>query len=177
MGWKIMAREANWRCCAMESATSLSAAILSASVMSVVVVSGGISLRGSLEMDLSSSTDVMVAREDGWSGGRVREDEGSRRGVEMFEFRVEGGRTRFARRKEKNAINQILSFKVAQGIVYTKCSPEKKYRLQKKISRLGKRGKKAEMSSLLLKEKDRQKLQCTLPNTFHFRSRRKEVIH
>lgn len=52
----------------------------------------------------SSAFEVIVAREDGSSGGRVCEDEGSRRGVEVFEFSVEGGRTRFARRKEKNAV-------------------------------------------------------------------------
>jgi hypothetical protein len=51
----------------------------------------------------SSALEVMVAREEGPSGGRVCDDEGSRRGVEVVEFSVEGGRTRFARRKEKNA--------------------------------------------------------------------------
>lgn len=71
MGWKITAREANWRCCAIESATSFRAAILSASVVRAVVARGGMSSRGLLERELSSSTDVMVARDEGWSGGRV----------------------------------------------------------------------------------------------------------
>jgi len=38
---------------------------------------------------------------EGPSGGRVCEDKGSRRGVEVAEFR--GGRTRFERRKENKA--------------------------------------------------------------------------
>jgi hypothetical protein len=50
--------------------------------------------------------DVIVAREDGKSGGRVCEDDGSRRGVEVFEFSVEDGKTRFARKKLKNAIGR-----------------------------------------------------------------------
>jgi hypothetical protein len=37
-------------------------------------------------------------------GGRVWEEEASRRGVEEVEFRGVGGRTRFARRKVKNAV-------------------------------------------------------------------------
>jgi len=45
--------------------------------------------------------EVIVAREDRKSGGRVCGEEGSRRGVEVFEFSVEGGRTRFARKKLK----------------------------------------------------------------------------
>jgi hypothetical protein len=47
--------------------------------------------------------EVIVAREDGKRGGRVCEEEGSRRGVDVFEFSVEGGRTRFARKKVKKA--------------------------------------------------------------------------
>jgi hypothetical protein len=46
----------------------------------------------------------MVAREEGWRGSRVCEEDGSRRGVELVESAVEGGRTRFARRKVKNAV-------------------------------------------------------------------------
>ena len=103
IGWKMMAREANWRCCAIESATSLRAATLSASEVRVVVVRGGTSTRG-LEVTVSSSAwDVIVAREEGCNGGSVPEDDGSRRGVDVFEFSVDGGRTRFARRKEKKA--------------------------------------------------------------------------
>ncbi len=55
------------------------------------------------EATSSSALEVMVAREEGESGGRVWEEEGSRSGVEVFELKVEG-RTRFARRKEKNAV-------------------------------------------------------------------------
>jgi hypothetical protein len=50
----------------------------------------------------------MVARDDGVRGGRVCEEEGSSRGVEVVEFKVEGGRTRFARRKVKNAVQGRL---------------------------------------------------------------------
>lgn len=71
IGWKITAREANWRCCAMESAMSLRAATLSASEVRVVVVRGGMSLRGLEVRVVSSSTDVIVASDEGWSGGRV----------------------------------------------------------------------------------------------------------
>lgn len=104
MGWKITAREANWRCCAIESATSLRAATLSASEVRVVVVRGGTSARGLEAREVSSSAlEVMVASEEGCNGGSVPEDDGSRRGVDVVEFSVEGARTRFARRKEKKA--------------------------------------------------------------------------
>ena len=46
-----------------------------------------------------------MAREEGPRGGRVWEEEGSRRGVDVVEFWVEGGRTRLARRKVKNAVS------------------------------------------------------------------------
>jgi hypothetical protein len=46
----------------------------------------------------------MVASDEGCSGGSVPDEEGSRRGVDIFEFKVEGGRTRFARRNEKKAV-------------------------------------------------------------------------
>jgi hypothetical protein len=60
--------------------------------------------------------EVIVAREDGKSGGRVCEEEGSRRGVEVFEFSVEGGRTRFARKKLKKAEGrQKLAVKAQPG--------------------------------------------------------------
>lgn len=87
----------------MESATSLRAAILSDSEVRMVVVRGGMSARGSLVWAMESSADVMVASEEGCSGGRVPGEEGSRRGVDVFEFSVDGGRTRFARRNEKKA--------------------------------------------------------------------------
>ena len=102
-GWKMRARDANWRCWAIESATSFRAAILSGSLVRTLVVRGGISSRGLLGAEVGSEMDVMVAREEGVSGGRVWEDDGSRRGVEVFEFKVDGGSTRFARRKEKKA--------------------------------------------------------------------------
>jgi hypothetical protein len=82
---------------------SLRAAILSSSEGKVVVVRGGMSARGSLVWVRSESADVMVASEEGCSGGSVPDDDGSRRGVEEVEFSVEGGRTRFARRNEKKA--------------------------------------------------------------------------
>jgi hypothetical protein len=45
----------------------------------------------------------MVASEEGSKGGSVWEEEGSRRGVEVLEFKVDCGKTKFARRKEKKA--------------------------------------------------------------------------
>lgn len=87
----------------MESATSLRAAILSSSEVRIVVVRGGTSARGSLLCVRSESAEVMVASEEGCNGGRVPDEDGSRRGVEVVEFSVEGGRTRFARRNEKKA--------------------------------------------------------------------------
>jgi len=104
-GWNITAREAYWRCCATESAISFRAAILSDSLVKVVVVRGGMSARGSAGGGRSSAVDIVARLEVGKeSGGRVCEDEASRRGVEEVEFRVEVGRTRFARRKVKNAV-------------------------------------------------------------------------
>ena len=61
------------------------------------------SARGLVVCVMVSSADVMVASDEGCRGGSVPDEEGSRRGVELVELRVEGGRTRFARRKEKNA--------------------------------------------------------------------------
>lgn len=69
-----------------------------------MVVSSGTPSRGLGGRRTSeSSAEDMVARLEGPSGGRVCEEKGSRSGVDMVEFRVEGGRTRFARRKKKNA--------------------------------------------------------------------------
>lgn len=67
-------------------------------------MSSGTPSRGLGGRMISSSAEDMVARVEGPSGGRVCEDEGSRRGVEVVEFKVEEGRTRFARRKEKKAM-------------------------------------------------------------------------
>jgi hypothetical protein len=65
---------------------------------------GGIPSRGSgVGTTSSSALEVIVAREERVSGGRVCEEEGSRSGVEVFEFSVEGSKTRFARRNEKKA--------------------------------------------------------------------------
>lgn len=104
-GWKIRAREASWRCWAMESAISFRAAILLGDWVRGCVLRSGRSGSGSgLEVrGASSEMDVMVARVVGWSGGSVPDEEGSRKGVDVFEFSVEGGRTRFARRKKKKA--------------------------------------------------------------------------
>ena len=100
-----MARDAYWRCSAIESATSLRAATLSSSVTKILVVSSGTPSRGFCgRAATSSSIDVMFARKEGVSGGNVCEEEGSRRGVEVVELSVDGGRTRFARKKEKNAV-------------------------------------------------------------------------
>jgi len=99
-GWKMRALEANWRCCAIESATNLRAATLSPSEVKVVVTRGGTSARGLTGAATSSSAlELIVVSEEEPRGGRVCEEEGSRRGVEVFELSVDGGRTRFARRK------------------------------------------------------------------------------
>jgi hypothetical protein len=46
----------------------------------------------------------MLARDEARRGRRVCDEDGSSRGVEVFEFRVEEGSTRFARRNEKKAV-------------------------------------------------------------------------
>ena len=61
----------------------------------------------------SSALEVMVAREEGNKGGRVCEEDGSRSGVEVVEFRADCGRTRFARRKVKNAVGEWISNRTA----------------------------------------------------------------
>jgi hypothetical protein len=100
----MIARDASCRCWAIESATSFRAAILSAAVVRTVVVRGGIPSRGLGVKGMSSALDVMVASDEGNKGGRVCDDEGSRSGVEVVEFSVDGGSTRLALRKEKKAI-------------------------------------------------------------------------
>lgn len=111
-GWKMMLREAYCRCCAIESATNLRAAILSSSAFKVVVMRGGIPSRGFGGGRLSSSAfEVIVASEDVLSGRRVCDEEGCRRGVEVFELTM----TRFARRKEKKAFGR------AQGLARLLC--------------------------------------------------------
>jgi hypothetical protein len=71
-----------------------------------MVVRGGMSARGVEGGGRSSEVEVMFAREEEGKArrGSVRGEEGSRRGVEVLEFKVEVGRTRFARRKVKNAM-------------------------------------------------------------------------
>ena len=54
----------------------------------------------------SSARDVMSVSEGGNSGGRICEGNGLRRGVEVVEFKLEGGRTRFARRNVKKAVHR-----------------------------------------------------------------------
>ena len=72
----------------------------------------------------SSAAEDMVASGEVWkSGGRKCEDDGVgwRRGVEVCELSVDGGRrTRLARRKVKNAVRSIVSFYSA-GAVARKC--------------------------------------------------------
>jgi len=61
----------------MESAINLRAAILSSSSVNCFVTRGGTPSRGSVAGTISSSTlEVIVAREDGKSGGRVCEEDG-----------------------------------------------------------------------------------------------------
>jgi len=69
--------------------------------------------------------EVIVARDEGKSGGSVCEEEGSRRGVEVFELSVEDGKTRFARKKLKNAVGKLklaggLVSALAQGAIQTR---------------------------------------------------------
>lgn len=103
-----MAREANWRCCAMVSATSFRAATFSSGSVMICVVREGIASSGFGGGTTSSSVaEDIVARREVWkSGVRKCEEEGVgwRRGVEVWELSVDGGRrTRLARRKVKNA--------------------------------------------------------------------------
>jgi len=102
----MIEREASCRCCAIESAISFNASILSSWLVKMAVVRGGISSRGLVMMEVSSSAEVIVAREEGSRGGSVWEEEASRIGVDVVEFSVDGGRTRFARKKEKKAAEQ-----------------------------------------------------------------------
>jgi hypothetical protein len=98
-------RAAYCLCCAIESATNLRPAILSSSLVKVAVVRVGTPSRGLGGSTLSSSgLEVIVASDEARSGGRLWDEEGFRRGVEVFELSVEEGRTRFARRNEKNAL-------------------------------------------------------------------------
>lgn len=97
-------REAYCRCWAIESATNFRAATLSSSVVKVVVIRVGTPSRGFRDGTGSSSgLEGIVASEETRSSGRVCDDDGWRRGVDVVELSVEDGRTRFARRKEKNA--------------------------------------------------------------------------
>jgi len=106
IGWNRIAREASCRCCAIESAMSFNAGTFSVSSVNTPVVRGGTESRGFGVIESSSSArDVISASEDG-NSGKVCEDNGSRSGVEVVEFRLEGGRTRFARRNIKKANNK-----------------------------------------------------------------------
>jgi hypothetical protein len=109
-----MALAMTCRCWAMESATSFRAAILSSSLVRMVVARGGMSssgFKGGVEgvegvLTAEEEEEDMIEREEGGRvcrGGRYCEEYGVRRGVFALEFRVEVGRTRFARRKVKNA--------------------------------------------------------------------------
>lgn len=79
------------------------------------MVRGGISSSGfGVGLDVVDGVSMgedeedMMEREEGgsvWSGGRYCEEKGDRMGVFELELRVEAGRTRFARRKVKNAIS------------------------------------------------------------------------
>lgn len=76
---------------------------MSDSAVKTVVVRGGMASRGLTGAASSELAIVIAAREEGASGGRYSEEDASRRGVDVLELRVEAGRTRFARRKVKNA--------------------------------------------------------------------------
>lgn len=67
----MIAREANWRCCAMESATNFSAATFSSSLVRMEVVRGGMSASGSEAGGGRLLEEDMVAREEEGSGRRV----------------------------------------------------------------------------------------------------------
>jgi hypothetical protein len=69
---------------------------------------------------LSGAMVVSVASEEGGSDKRVSGEDWLRRGVEGFEFGVEGGRTRFARRKEKNAVNRLMISRVLDSLSYVR---------------------------------------------------------
>ena len=103
---------------ALLRATSSRAATLSGSELRVVVVRGGMEPRVLVETTPSSA--AMVATEEGVSGGRVCEEDGWRTGVEVFEFGVEGRRTRLARRKEKNAMNRLMISRVLDSLCYVR---------------------------------------------------------
>ncbi len=60
-----------------------------------------------VEEEEGESREVIAARLEGKRGGRVWEEEASRRGVLVVELYVEGGRTRLLRRKVKNAVGRM----------------------------------------------------------------------
>lgn len=123
-GWKIRAREASWRCWAMESAIRRRAATLSAVVFAGVVVRVGREARGSVFMLVFEAGDcweeekvvvVVTAVARGEGRGREEVDAGRDGGVEAGEEdmslvgekerkgSVVSVRWRFARREVKNA--------------------------------------------------------------------------
>jgi len=82
---------------------SFNAETLSASSVNTPVAKGGIESRGLGIIESSSSErDVISASDEGNSGSEC-EDNGWRSGVDVVEFKLEGGRTRFARRNVKKA--------------------------------------------------------------------------
>jgi len=117
IGWKIIALEAVWRCWATESVINFRAARRSSAEVKIVVVRGGMSARGSgLKESSEESGKLEFERGEGEGGGRVPEEDGLRRGVEVLEDMAEevgGGRTRLARRKVKNAAFGELSVEIS----------------------------------------------------------------
>lgn len=82
-GWKMIARAAYWRCCAMLSAISFRAAILESEVVRRVVVRGGIPSRG---------LDVGEDGDDVGCEGAGRSEESSEDMVASEEVVRRGGR-------------------------------------------------------------------------------------
>ena len=114
-GWKIMALEATWRCCATESARRCRASTLSSSETAGLVVRSGTESRG-----LGSVAGTVVDSEGsgfegrGEGGGREPMEEvivvGRKSGVLVTEGGVESdSRIRFARKVVKKAVRDGLS--------------------------------------------------------------------
>lgn len=89
---------------------SFTAAIRSESSVRMLVVRSGTPSRGLLGAVSSAESlaNEVLESGEGEGGGRVAEEEGLSRGVLVLEdmalIEVGGGRTRFARRKVKNAV-------------------------------------------------------------------------
>jgi hypothetical protein len=92
---------------------------LSGRELRVIVVRRGIESRILVEtIPPPALMAAMAPTGEGASGGSVCEEDGLRRGVEVFEFGVEGGRTRFACRNEKNAVNRPMVSRVLDSLCY-----------------------------------------------------------